>query len=329
MKKLAIALGVVALMSVGACTRPKLAAVASPEAQVKAVVDAMVEASEKEDMALMSKIVCHCPRVVQFGTLRSERLVGWDAFETVMKSQFAAFDKMNMTVRNQVIRVHHSNEVAWFSQVMDLSFELNGKAGVMDGLRCTGVLVNGKRGWQIVQCHFSVPQEEEGSKPARQAEAEAKAQVKAVLDAVVEANEKEDLVLLRSITCQCHPIVQLGSGADQRFVGWAAFEAAMKKQFDRYDKMQITVRDQVIGLYHSNRVAWFSQLMDLRFEVDGKPGDIKGVRYTGVVGMCEKKNRWQIVQGHLSMPATEEASEPAPKKPEAQAEAKDKLKAKK
>ena len=45
-------------------------------------------------------------------------------------------------------------------------------------------------------------------------------------------------------------------------------------------------------------VAWFSEIVDWEFLVEGKKQIIKGVRFTGVM---ENDNEWKIVQFHSSV----------------------------
>ena len=62
-----------------------------------------------------------------------------------------------MAVRDQVIRVHSSGAVAWFSEVGDWAVTLAGEAVSLEGMRLTGVLEKREGSWVLVQFHASVP----------------------------------------------------------------------------------------------------------------------------------------------------------------------------
>ena len=126
------------------------------KAAVKDVLDKMEQAMTSEDIESFASIVAHDTDMVNFGTDATERWVGWDALKSSMERQFAAFDKMQMSVRNQVIKVAAGGDVAWFSQVMDWNLEAGGKPVSLKGIRVTGVLEKRAGKWLIVQMHFSV-----------------------------------------------------------------------------------------------------------------------------------------------------------------------------
>ena len=54
-----------------------------------------------------------------------------------------------------------------------------------------------------------------------------------------------------------------------------------------------------LNLSNSGDVAWFSEIVDWEFLVEGKKQVIEGVRYTGV--MEKRENEWKIVQFHSSV----------------------------
>lgn len=125
--------------------------------QVKAVLDQMIEASEAEDMASLSRVYAHDDDMVIFGTDAGERLVGWDVLKDLMQKQFDATENSKISVRDEVIKVHHSGRIAWFSEVIDWELTAGGQAVQLEGLRATGVLEKRKGGWVIVQLHYSMP----------------------------------------------------------------------------------------------------------------------------------------------------------------------------
>ena len=158
MKNLVLFSLVVALLAVSACA--KKVDIEAEEAQVQSVLEQVVQANESEDMALMAKITAQDGDIVQFGSAEGYRLVGWEAFKKAMEQQFADIEKMKISVRDQVITVHHSGSVAWFSEIMDLNCLMQDKPVSLEGVRYTGVMEKRDGSWVIVQGHLSVPVKE-------------------------------------------------------------------------------------------------------------------------------------------------------------------------
>lgn len=124
---------------------------------VKRNLDQMEQAMQAEDKEVFSNLFDHDPGMVNFGTDASERWVGWDAMKASLEQQFAAFDNTKISTRDQVIKVHSSGQVAWFSEIMDWSTETQGQQVDLKGVRCTGVLQKENGTWKFEQVHFSVP----------------------------------------------------------------------------------------------------------------------------------------------------------------------------
>jgi ketosteroid isomerase-like protein len=126
-------------------------------AMVKSVVDQFAQVFETEDLELFSRIMSHDEDMVNFGTDAAERWVGWNVLKESMLQQFASFENSQLSVNAQVIKVHESGNTAWFSQVTDWNFVVQGEPVSIKGVRMTGVLENRNGNWVIVQFHGSVP----------------------------------------------------------------------------------------------------------------------------------------------------------------------------
>ena len=124
---------------------------------VKKNIDQIPRAIETEDIDRFSNLMAHDPNMVNFGTDAAERWVGWDAMKASIEQQFAAFEDTKVSTRDQVITVHDSGQVAWFSEVMDWSTKTGGQQVDLKGLRLTGVLEKRDGNWKFVQLHFSAP----------------------------------------------------------------------------------------------------------------------------------------------------------------------------
>lgn len=156
MKYFVIAMVSIALLL--SCTpQVEQANLAAEKTAVKEVIDKMAQAMETEDMEMFSNIVAHDSDMVNFGTDAAERWVGWDALKASMEQQITAFDSSKISTRDQVIKVHSSGKVAWFSELMDWNMKAQGQQVDLKGLRLTGVLEKRNGKWVLVQMHFSVP----------------------------------------------------------------------------------------------------------------------------------------------------------------------------
>jgi ketosteroid isomerase-like protein len=126
------------------------------EAAARAAVDMWEQMWLNEDIALFDEAFAHDPDMVIFGTDEAEYWVGYEAARESLAYQLEVFEDTESTTRNQVVKVHESGEVAWFSQMMD--FEVtSGEERVEVTAWFSGVLEKRSGGWKIVQFHASVP----------------------------------------------------------------------------------------------------------------------------------------------------------------------------
>ena len=127
------------------------------KARVKDVVDQITGVLETEDMEQLSQITANNEDIVIFGTDADERIVGWPDLKKLMQKQFATTETKKISVRDQVIKLHDSGQVAWFSQRADWQISIQGKDFQLDGVRISGVLEKRDGRWVNVQLHYSLP----------------------------------------------------------------------------------------------------------------------------------------------------------------------------
>ena len=127
------------------------------KARVKTVVDQFEQVWETDDMELFSRIIAHDADMVNYGTDAAEHFVGWAPLREAVDQMFSAFENTNLTVKNQVIKVHPSGNVAWFSELCDWDLVAEGQPVHLEGCRFTGVLEKRNDNWVFVQFHNSVP----------------------------------------------------------------------------------------------------------------------------------------------------------------------------
>lgn len=133
-----------------------------------------------------------------------------------------------------------------------------------------------------------------------------KAQVKTVVDQLEEFLETEDMELLSKIFAHDSDMVNFGTDAAERIVGWEPLKELLQKQNASYENTKLTVKDQVIQVNKTGNTAWFSEIVDWDLVAQGQAVNLQGSRFTGVM---EKRNgNWVIVQFHASIPVSGQAA---------------------
>ena len=127
-----------------------------------------------------------------------------------------------------------------------------------------------------------------------------KEQVALVLEKYVIAIEKEDLELVREVWAPLPDIVVFGTNSDEKMIGWEAIKVALERQYSSVEDTYISVRDQVIQIDPSGKVAWFSEIMNYNYIYQGDAINFEGLRFTGVLQKID--DAWYIVQSHISSP---------------------------
>ena len=134
-----------------------------------------------------------------------------------------------------------------------------------------------------------------------------KVKVKTVVDQFEEVLETEDMELLSMIFAHDTDMVNFGTDAAERIVGWESLKELMQKQNASFENTKITVKDQVIKVSKHGNTAWFSEIVDWDLIAQEQPVSLEGSRFTGVL---EKRNgKWVIVQFHASIPVSGQAAQ--------------------
>lgn len=127
-----------------------------------------------------------------------------------------------------------------------------------------------------------------------------KAKILEVLEKYIVANETQNIKLMEDIWATDEDIEAFGTAAGERLRGWEEIRRVFVRQFNTFTDTYISARDQIINVDEAANVAWFSQMMNYNFLLEGEQRKYEGVRYTGV--MKKKNGQWKLVQIHLSMP---------------------------
>lgn len=127
------------------------------------------------------------------------------------------------------------------------------------------------------------------------------AEIENVLDQYVIANENQDFSIIENIWANDDDIELIGTDSDELLTGWESIKSAIQNQFESFENTYISVNDQHIHLNTSGNTAWFFETLNYNFLYKGEAMSFEGIRFTGV--MLKRNEKWEIVQGHLSIPA--------------------------
>ncbi|MBN2638347.1 MAG: nuclear transport factor 2 family protein [Bacteroidales bacterium] len=138
--------------------------------------------------------------------------------------------------------------------------------------------------------------------------AKEKEAVKNVLEKYVIANENKDFNMFKQIWAPDSDIIMYGTDSNEKLIGWNSIQKAIKQQFANVSQTYISVINQDIKLNRTGNTAWFAEELNYNFVHDNKAQTFDGVRFTGVLE--KRPNGWEIVQGHLSIPADTKLAQP-------------------
>jgi uncharacterized surface anchored protein len=130
-----------------------------------------------------------------------------------------------------------------------------------------------------------------------------KANVKSTIDQYTKVLETEDIELLSKLTAHEADIISFGTAAGERIVGWEALKELMQTQFETTETTKFSVKDLVIKVHDSGKVAWFSETIDWNIIAAEQEIMMEGLRVTGVLENID--GNWLFVQVHYSIPTVE------------------------
>jgi hypothetical protein len=125
--------------------------------------------------------------------------------------------------------------------------------------------------------------------------------IKSVLGRYVKAVENENIELYGSVVNHDSDMVNFGTDASERIVGWDALKKAMESQFATLKGARISVSDITVSIAPGGRVAWATSLWDFRAKM-GDQTIALPVRCTWVLE--KRKTHWVIVHFHKSVGTT-------------------------
>ncbi len=128
------------------------------------------------------------------------------------------------------------------------------------------------------------------------------AAIKLVLEKYALSNENQDIGMIEDIWCPSESIVSFGTEGGDKHIGFKEIKKAVQNQFDNFSDTYISYRDQIIEINESGNTAWFSEIINYNFILDGEANSFEGLRYTGV--LVKRDGKWKLVQTHMSVPYT-------------------------
>jgi translation initiation factor RLI1 len=136
------------------------------------------------------------------------------------------------------------------------------------------------------------------TKPNLQSERSA---IKSVLSRYVKAVENENMELYGRAVDHNSDMVNFGTDASERIVGWDALKKAMESQFATLEGARISVSDITVSIAPEGRVAWATSLWAFRAKMRDQTIALP-VRCTWVLE--KRKTHWVIVHFHKSVGTT-------------------------
>jgi len=125
-----------------------------------------------------------------------------------------------------------------------------------------------------------------------------KTAIKAVLDTYITSIENEDMGLYAKIIAHDPDMVNFGTAASERIVGWEPLRKAIEEQNAALSETKITQSDVTINVSPDGRFAWATSLWNFKATMESQAIELP-VRCTWIL---EKRGKdWEIVHFHKSV----------------------------
>jgi uncharacterized protein (TIGR02246 family) len=128
--------------------------VEAEKANIQSLFDKYEEAWKAKNIDLFAEIFSQSADMVIFDT--ETRYDGGEAWIERLQNSFDLVDDINITFRDYSIKVHPSGTVAWLSAIEDATWNSEGQANEITGMRITWILEKLEGKWIIVEGHWSI-----------------------------------------------------------------------------------------------------------------------------------------------------------------------------
>lgn len=125
------------------------------------------------------------------------------------------------------------------------------------------------------------------------------AEIEHLLRAFAAAYAGRDLAAISALFAHDDAVVMYGTQANLHFVGWAALEGSLQKQFAVVEQVSLAHRDTHVRVLAGERAASVATLIDYRAVISGAPVEAAGIRAT--YALEQRGEGWRIVHMHWSI----------------------------
>lgn len=126
-------------------------------AEVMQLLDKFERAHEERNLNMLLECFSNKPDIIILGTDEDELWVDKVSMGEAQRRAYETFDKINLSVRDKIVKMCRTGGLAWFYQKVNWYVESEGNKFTFDGIRTTGVLEKENDKWHIVQLHTSMP----------------------------------------------------------------------------------------------------------------------------------------------------------------------------
>ena len=127
-----------------------------------------------------------------------------------------------------------------------------------------------------------------------------KSAIRAVLTNYIVSIENEDIELYGKIFIHDPDMVNFGTGANERIVGWDALKKVIEAQNDAISETKITQSNITINLSNEGQFAWATSLWDFKSKMGDQVMQLP-VRCSWILEKIG--NEWKIIHFHKSVGA--------------------------
>jgi len=138
-------------------------AIAREKAEITKVINDNIGWAQTKDRELLFSTVAESPELFWFSPRDDGTLHGYDDFVKLTDGFFMSddFKAIRYEIRDLVVNLSSSGDVAWYHARLDDYNEWKGTPANWEDVRWTGVLEKQNGRWVIVQMHFSSPTDRE------------------------------------------------------------------------------------------------------------------------------------------------------------------------
>lgn len=124
-------------------------------------------------------------------------------------------------------------------------------------------------------------------------------EIKAAIDKFTDSYKQKDIAGVMAMYVKSPSTLVIGSGKDEKFLGYAAIKAVYEKDFASWKEIT-AMNYKIISLSTTGRVAWLAADLSGTYIMKEGPVNVAGT-FTAVLKKTGAK--WQFAQTHFSLPS--------------------------